>query len=893
MQALVLFLFLATLVTAGAVVVIALILFLKNRNLSQRAEFQQKVLSAVRDHLEALDARVGNLERRGVQPARPGAEGPDSAARETVASEPEADEAPERPIAAPPPTGVETAAARPAPAPSPATSAPPSVPKTPAPALPKKEGIERQLGTKVAVWLGAIALALSGAFLVKYSFEQGLIGPAARVVLGLVFGVALLGVAEWLHRRAAGVARGLAAAGIAVLYAALLAGVRLYDLIPPPVGLVGLALVTGTAVVLALRHGQIVAILGLLGGFVTPVFLHTGEQNPWQLLFYLVLLQVALLGVSRRRRWWPLAGLTLVAVMAWALLWMSDVAVGGGGTLPIALLLTTSIVSFIVAAESATRGETSGDDWMRRALVWGATGVGIVLLAALVDVGEFGLLEWSFLGIVGAGCIVLGRLDAGHGGLAWFASITGAVMLLIWGADLDSSQFIRVWWLATVFAALYVGGAYLAMWGSTNPGRWAALASVSGIVYFLAAYAGTGDGYLRIPWGVQAIVLAAVFVCLAIPVARRRERLAHGDVALTALALGATALVSLSVPMELERGWFTVAWALEIPALAWIGMRLRLPDLRKIAWPLAGLVALRLLLNPAVFDYPMGQGLVLNWLLYGYGVPIAAFVVGAVLYRRYGSSVFADVLEVGAMAFGFAYLSLSIRQYFHPGDLAESHVAFAEWGAFTVVWLLYGLALLWLHRATERRLHMLAGASVGLLALAQGLLVQGLALNPLAVAHDVGETLIFNRLLFVYGLPSILAVVLARFFRRLGLRIPSWTAGSMALVFGLLTLSLEVRQAFHGNLLNQGGTTNAEMYTYSLVWVLFAIALLVAGIATRGVVLRYGSAVVMALAVVKVFLVDTANLRDLYRVFSLFGLGITLMLLAYLYQRFVFRERER
>ena len=44
----------------------------------------------------------------------------------------------------------------------------------------------------------------------------------------------------------------------------------------------------------------------------------------------------------------------------------------------------------------------------------------------------------------------------------------------------------------------------------------------------------------------------------------------------------------------------------------------------------------------------------------------------------------------------------------------------------------------------------------------------------------------------------------------------------------------------------------------------------------------------MLVAVGKVFLVDTANLQDLYRVFSLFGLGVSLMLLAYLYQRFVF-----
>ena len=64
--------------------------------------------------------------------------------------------------------------------------------------------------------------------------------------------------------------------------------------------------------------------------------------------------------------------------------------------------------------------------------------------------------------------------------------------------------------------------------------------------------------------------------------------------------------------------------------------------------------------------------------------------------------------------------------------------------------------------------------------------------------------------------------------------------------------------------------------------------MLVAGIVTRGSVLRYGSAAVMLLAVAKVFLVDLAHLQDLYRVFSLFGLGVSLMLLAYLYQRFVF-----
>jgi uncharacterized membrane protein len=42
------------------------------------------------------------------------------------------------------------------------------------------------------------------------------------------------------------------------------------------------------------------------------------------------------------------------------------------------------------------------------------------------------------------------------------------------------------------------------------------------------------------------------------------------------------------------------------------------------------------------------------------------------------------------------------------------------------------------------------------------------------------------------------------------------------------------------------------------------------------------------LAVGKVFLFDTAQLKDLHRVVSFLGLGVSLILLAYLYNWFVF-----
>ena len=49
---------------------------------------------------------------------------------------------------------------------------------------------EERLGTQWAVWVGGIALALGGIFLVRYSIEQGLLGPGVRVTLGALLAIA-------------------------------------------------------------------------------------------------------------------------------------------------------------------------------------------------------------------------------------------------------------------------------------------------------------------------------------------------------------------------------------------------------------------------------------------------------------------------------------------------------------------------------------------------------------------------------------------------------------------------------------------------------------------------------------------------------------------------------
>jgi uncharacterized membrane protein len=523
----------------------------------------------------------------------------------------------------------------------------------------------------------------------------------------------------------------------------------------------------------------------------------------------------------------------------------------------------------------------------------GSTGLGMLALSGLVAAGDFGWMEWTFLGVLGAGCLFLGRRDPAFEGVPWLSALAGGIMLFAWGLAIEPAQQTQLWFVAAGLGALYIGGGYVALWGSPRPERWAALSGAAGILYLLVAFGFHQDGRFPLPWGVQALLLAGAYLLLLLSVARRRGALANGDQTLAALAVAVTALVSLAAAMELDPEWLAVAWAIEIPALAWLMGRFRVPLLHNLAWALGGLVAIRLLLNPAVLTYSIGDGIVLNWLLYGYGVPITAFAAGAFLFRRLSRQGIADALEAAAIVFGAALITLNIRQYFHPGELHSFDFAFTEWGALVVAGLLYSVGLFRFHRWTGRSIPgMLATASGGL-ALAVGLAVPGLMRNPAFHPYAVGETIVFNSLLFVFGVPAILAALLAWELFRSDELIAARVSGGACLAFAFLTITLEVRQGFRGAILSRGTATSAEMYSYSLAWVLFGTALLVAGILTRWATLRYGSAVVMLLAVGKVFLVDTAHLEDLYRVFSFLGLGASLMLLAFLYQRYVFGERQR
>ena len=170
---------------------------------------------------------------------------------------------------------------------------------------------EQVLGRNWFAIIGAVALVLGIGFFLKLAFDNNWIGDTGRVALGIVAGLVLLGAGEYTSRRVPIWSQPVTAGGAAILYLSIYAAFGLYQLVPPEVAFLFLALVIALAGVLALRYGSIViAILGVIGAFLAPVLLGPSLPDVRFVLLYILVVDLGILGVStfRNWRWFTLLG---------------------------------------------------------------------------------------------------------------------------------------------------------------------------------------------------------------------------------------------------------------------------------------------------------------------------------------------------------------------------------------------------------------------------------------------------------------------------------------------------------------------------------------------------------------------------------------------------------
>jgi len=325
-------------------------------------------------------ARIGELARR--------VSGLEAALNRLTAQQPLAQTQPAmpQPVEPPKPEQPPVAVSIPAPPPQPPAKEPPPAPPTPAaieppiirtpppwPRAPEPayESIETVIGRK---WLGWVAIALiCGAtlFFLKYAFENRWIGELGRVIMGIVAGLAMVWAGYDRHRKQwRYFSQVLSGGGVIVLYLSIYGAFGYYHLISQPAAFVFLAIIVAQTHLLALAYNaRSIVLVGIIGGFLTPVLL-SSERDQYVVLFtYIFILNCGTFGVIIARAWPWIASLSYIGTQALFWIWYSehyhpDKRVA-------ALLFQFAVLALFVLTSLLTRWrgrQTGPEEWIRLAV---------------------------------------------------------------------------------------------------------------------------------------------------------------------------------------------------------------------------------------------------------------------------------------------------------------------------------------------------------------------------------------------------------------------------------------------------------------------------------------------------------------------------------------------
>ncbi|MDB5518291.1 MAG: hypothetical protein JWQ17_5049 [Tardiphaga sp.] len=319
-------------------------------------------------------------------------------------------------------------------------------------------------------------------------------------------------------------------------------------------------------------------------------------------------------------------------------------------------------------------------------------------------------------------------------------------------------------------------------------------------------------------------------------------------------------------------------------------MQRPIPFLRWLAAILAGIVVARIGYEPRIVGDAVGTTPIFNWLLWGYGIPALSFWTASIFLRRRADDPPLRMVESAAILFTVLLAFMEIRHAVNGGDVYRSSAGLTEVALQVCVALALAIGLERLRIRTGSVVHnvsaVLLTGFAGVAGVVGLLLFENPGLRPL----DVGGVFI-NQVLLGYAMPAVLALILS--YVVAGRRAVAYanTIAGAALVLALTYLTLEIRRLYHDSDLVRGFTTDAEQYTYSITWLAFGVVLLGIGVLFNSQRARLASAVVIALTILKAFLVDMSTLTGVYRALSFMCLGLVLVAIGWLYQRILFSRR--
>ena len=800
---------------------------------------------------------------------------------------------------------------------------------------------ERLLGRNWFAIIGAIALVVGIGFFLKLAFDNNWIGDTGRIVLGVILGLALVGVGEHSQRRVPIWAQPVTAAGAVILYLSIYAAFGLYQLIRPDVALLFLALVVALTSLLALRYESIViALLGIIGAFLAPALLGADLPDVRLALAYILVVDAGILAIStfRNWRWFNLVG--------WAgtygvfFFWTSRFSDYDPVLAQIGL---TGMFLILAAATSLFH------------LLWRRTpGIPDLALMTLNAVAFFALTyhvlwddyrEWFGLIAVGLAlfyalvAFVAIRRPSTPTEMAVFALPIAIVFLTIAVPLQLSGVWITVAWVAE--GAALVGTAFLL-------GRWQMRAFGLGVlavglghlvVIDLLQHGGRIDLDEFVPFAnerfpIMTAAVVALYAAAFLYHYYREQRERWEEFVLWPLLGIANALTVVALSLELVSYFdsrshadagaayrsaaqatdnakylsLTALWTLYAAVLSAVGLWRRCHPVRWAGLALLSLAVFKLIAVDTIAVKPIAAGFipVLNAHFLTCALVVVVLSVLAWRFRRQAHDLIAYesyafvALVVAANFVALWTLNQEIINYFDRQAAALERTAPIPWDqiravtnakylSMTYLWALYGAAViavgLW------RRLLIVRWAGLAILALAS---LKLMAFDTFMTELVSKGFIPFLNLHFLaFALAIALMLGFAWWHRRDGPEpnrfetyvIPGLLiAANVVALWGLTLEAVHYFDAREDRL--RTDTFSAQQLSLTVLWAVYAVGVIGVGIARQSNNIRLAGMALLAVPLVKLFGFDVFLLEREYRVAAFVTLGVLMLGTGLAYQRY-------
>jgi uncharacterized membrane protein len=797
-----------------------------------------------------------------------------------------------------------------------------------------KQDFEAYVGGRLLNRIGSIALILGIAFFLKFTFDQNLINEYGKTLIGTAIGILFLAGGYYFNKKEYYVfSQGMVGIGIASLYLVIYAAYNFFNILPYSLAILLMLVVTIIDVVNAIYYDAVaIAVLGVAGGFLTPFVLPVETPSFYGLFVYITFINLLIcLLLYLKRSWRPIEFIGIISSFIIYFTWFFNNQHLDAFVIPLLFVLVTWLMYIAVIVSRYMYAEDSYPQ---------LTMAANVLLFILFFLAYYSLIYSNYPDYTGISVLIISiiyfcssyslqRFFKNDGIINAQLTIMGMLLIII-ATEIEMEGYLSIIILALEAMAFiyygikakkaYVWQAALVIYLYTvvkiftfNPFVITGMeedplfeANLRTLAYLVLSGSLALSGYMLEEFNISKnriylkeiiryVWVIILFVFLGIEVSARYNFIADNLIGEPETFMYYSKYLSMAL-----------VWVLYSLPLVYYGLKKEI-----VTFITLGSVSLGigiLLAFAAGYTYsPLSYYVpVMNIRFFVFVILVAALIYVSKWVRIYGNcdakEVIYSFLRYTWSIVLFLLFTVEVNDYFNKQiaietDAMRDLMQYSRFFILSILWTVCGVALVNLGLTRK-----LSGYTIiGFISISMAILfsmVMGISFQPLEFYMPYLNVRFVSIAVLVSGLICIILVMKTYTDEY------KWAPRTINLlriltsIFLFLLLSYEFTDIFNKELYSVRQRVdivdkekiiliqNFKQLTISILWLVYSVGLMIFGIVRRIKVLRLTAICFFGLTIFKIFIIDLSFLDQLYRIFSFIGLGLILLLVSYLYQRY-------